>query len=288
MRLKILLQCVSKPAVIPINYNYQFFAAIYLLLKFGSPDFSKFLHDQGYKIENRNFKLFTFALKLWKYEILTNSNFSGSHFKLISPYVDLIISSPMVDTFIKNFVIGTFEKQKIFIVYPEYVTKFLIKEVELIPDPQFTNEMSFRLLNPIVLSTMVNRNGKLSPYYFRINDDGLIENLKQNLLRKYSLLYDKDLVLNEFEFEFDEDYIKKRNGVVSKLITIAEGSKYESKIKGIMCDFKIKTNPELIKVGYECGFGGKNSMGFGFVEVKNKNKVNLKLKEELKANSENQ
>lgn len=135
---------------------------------------------------------------------------------------------------------------------------------------------------------MVNRNGKLSPYYFRINDDGLIENLKQNLLRKYSLLYDKDLVLNEFEFEFDEDYIKKRNGVVSKLITIAEGSKYESKIKGIMCDFKIKTNPELIKVGYECGFGGKNSMGFGFVEVKNKNKVNLKLKEELKANSENQ
>lgn len=110
MRLKILLQCVSKPAVIPINYNYQFSAAIYLLLKFGSPDFSKFLHDQGYKIENRNFKLFTFALKLWKYEILTNSNFSGSHFKLISPYVDLIISSPMVDTFIKNFVIGTFEK----------------------------------------------------------------------------------------------------------------------------------------------------------------------------------
>lgn len=287
MRLKILLQCVSKPAVIPINYNYQFSAAIYLLLKFGSPEFSQFLHDQGYKIDNKNFKLFTFALKLWKYEILTNSNFSGSHFKLLSPYVDLIISSPMVDTFIKNFVIGTFEKQKIFIVYPEYVTKFLIKEVELIPDPQFTNEMNFRLLNPIVLSTMVNRNGKLSPYYFRINDDGLIENLKQNLLRKYSLLNNQELVLNNFEFEFDQDYIKKRNGVVSKLITIAEGSKYESKIKGIMCDFKIKTSPELIKVGYECGFGGKNSMGFGFVEVQYKNKLSSKSEREYNVDLQN-
>lgn len=270
MRLKILLQCVSKSAVIPINYNYQFSSAIYLLLKFGSPEFSQFLHNQGYKVNNKNFKLFTFALKLWKYEILTNSNYSGSHFKLLSPHIDLIVSSPIVDTFIKNFAIETFEKQKVFIIYPQYVTTFIVNEVELIPDPRFTNDMSFRLLNPIVLSTIVYRNGKLSPYYFRINDNGLIDNLKENLLKKYKLLYNKDIAVNDFHLEFDKEYIKKKNGVVSKLITIAEGSKYESKIKGIMCDFRIKTNPELIKVGYECGFGGKNSMGFGFVEVKKK------------------
>lgn len=271
MRLKVLLQCVSKPAVIPINYNYQFSAAIYLLLKFGSPEFSQFLHDNGYKIDNKSFKLFTFGLKLRKYEITTNGNFTGSHFKLISPYVELFISTPLVDTFIKNFVIGTFEKQKVFIIHPEYVTKFAIKEVELIPDPQFTNKMSFRLLNPIVLSTLVSRNGKLVPYYYRINDEGLIENLKQNLLRKYKILYGKDLELNEFDFEFDKSYIERKKGVVSKLITIGEGSQYESKIKGIMCDFTIRTKPELIKVGYECGFGSKNSMGFGFVEVKKQN-----------------
>jgi len=26
----------------------------------------------------------------------------------------------------------------------------------------------------------------------------------------------------------------------------------------------LKGNPKLIKVGYDCGFGEKNSMGFGF------------------------
>jgi CRISPR-associated endoribonuclease Cas6 len=272
MRLKLTLQCVSKPAVIPINYNYQFSAAIYLLLKFGSPEFSEFLHDNGYNIDNKNFKLFTFAVKLRKYEILENNKFEGNHFSLLSPFVELYISSPLVDTFIKNFVIGTFEKQKVHIVHKQYVTRFIIKQVELIPDPEFTNEMCFKLLNPMVLSTMVLRNGRLTPYYLRIDDPGIEENLKTNLLRKYRLIHKKDLKIDEFHFEFDKKYLEKRNGVVSKLITIAEGTKNESKIKGILCDFKIRTNPELIKVGYECGFGGKNSMGFGFVEINNHSK----------------
>jgi len=270
MRLKLTLQCVSKPAVIPINYNYQLSAAIYLLLKFGSPEFAAFLHDNGYNIDNRNFKLFTFAVKLRKYEILNNTKFEGTHFSLISPIIELLISSPMVETFIKNFVIGTFEKQKVHIIHKQYVTRFIIKQVELIPDPEFTDEMHFKLLNPMVLSTMVLRNGKLTPYYLRIDDDGIEENLKTNLLRKYKLIWNKDIVLDYFNFEFDKEYIQKKKGVVSKLITIAEGTKNESKIKGILCDFKIKTNPELIKIGYDCGFGGKNSMGFGFVEVNNR------------------
>ncbi len=278
MRLKLTLQCVSKPAVIPINYNYQFSAAIYLLLKFGSPEFSEFLHDNGYNIDNKNFKLFTFAVKMRKYEILENNKFEGNHFSLLSPLIDLYISSPLVETFIKNFVIGTFEKQKVHIIHKQYVTRFIIKQVELIPDPEFTNEMHFNLLNPMVLSTMVLRNGHLTPYYLRITDPGIEENLKTNLLRKYKLIYNKEIDIDEFHLDFDKNYIEKRNGVVSKLITIAEGTKNESKIKGIMCDFKIKTNPELIKVGYECGFGGKNSMGFGFVEVNNYKKDAVKEK----------
>ncbi|MEJ5305699.1 MAG: CRISPR-associated endoribonuclease Cas6 [Ignavibacteria bacterium] len=278
MRLKLTLQCVSKPAVIPINYNYQFSAAIYLLLKFGSPEFSEFLHNNGYKIENKNFKLFTFAVKLRKYQILNNNRLEGNHFELLSPFIDLYISSPLVESFIKNFVIGTFEKQKVHIVHKQYVSRFVIKHVELIPDPEITNEMNFRLLSPLVLSTLVLRNGRLSPYYLRINDPGIEENLLQNLVRKYRLIYKQDIKVDDFYFEFDKEYIEKKKGVVSKLITIAEGSKNESKIKGIMCDFKIRTNPELIKVGYECGFGSKNSMGFGFVEVNGKTYDQLKEK----------
>jgi len=36
-----------------------------------------------------------------------------------------------------------------------------------------------------------------------------------------------------------------------------------------MCPFVVKGNKELIKFGYECGFGELNSAGFGMVKSKN-------------------
>lgn len=270
MRIKFLLQCVSKPTVIPINYNHQFSSAINRLLGIGSPEFVKFLQVNGYKIDNRNFNLFTFAIKLKKYEILNNFRFTGNHFLLLSPFVELLISSPMIETFFKNSLESLVENKKIIITHKEYVTRFIIKQVELVPNPEFTEEMNFRLLSPIVLSKMVLKNGKQLPYYFRINDNGIEESLKNNLIRKYKLIYNRDISIDDFHFVFDNEYIEKKNGVVSKLITLAEGTNKESKIKGILCDFKIRTNPELIKVGYESGFGEQNSMGFGFVECNTK------------------
>lgn len=289
MRLKLTLNCVSEPRFIPVNYNYQLSAAVYLLLKFGSPEFSKFLHDSGYKIGNKNFKLFSFTLKMHKYSIVENKEYEGVFFNLISPTVELLITSPLVDSFIKNFVIGTFEKQHLYILYKYLKTKLIIKQVELIPDPQFTDEMNFRLLSPMVLPTLKEYNGKISTYYLRYGDNGVIENLKTNLLRKYNLVYNKEIQPRYFEIEFDKEDYQRRNGNVSKLITIAEGTKYESKVKGIMCDFKIRTDPELIRVGYECGFGGKNSMGFGFVEPKNRrNKLNIQNEENVINNYKNE
>ncbi|MEI6848119.1 MAG: CRISPR-associated endoribonuclease Cas6 [Chlorobiaceae bacterium] len=38
----------------------------------------------------------------------------------------------------------------------------------------------------------------------------------------------------------------------------------------MLCDsapFRIEAPSELIEVGYECGFGEKNSQGFGMVKV---------------------
>ena len=40
-----------------------------------------------------------------------------------------------------------------------------------------------------------------------------------------------------------------------------------TKIRGVVAPFHVIGAPELIHIGYECGFGDKNSMGFGMVEV---------------------
>jgi CRISPR-associated endoribonuclease Cas6 len=40
-----------------------------------------------------------------------------------------------------------------------------------------------------------------------------------------------------------------------------------TKIKGFEAPFKINADPELIKIGYDCGFGNGGSMGLGCVEI---------------------
>ncbi|MBU2446802.1 MAG: CRISPR-associated endoribonuclease Cas6 [Bacteroidetes bacterium] len=269
MRLRVKLKCVSSRAVIPINYNYQFSAAIYLLLRFGSEQFAKFLHDIGFQSNGKIFKLFVFGVEFEKTKI------DSGMIKLIEPNLYLTISSPLIDTFIQNFVIGSFEKQNVYINYMNSSTKLDITQIESLPEPQFQNEMSFRLISPMTLSTVTERNGKLLPYYFRYDDEDLVRVLRSNLINKYKVIHKKDFEEDNFQFDFDADEIKKKGGKVSKLITIAENTPQQTKVKAIQCSFKIKANPELIKIGYDCGFGEKNSMGFGLADTRHESQTRI-------------
>ena len=102
-----------------------------------------------------------------------------------------------------------------------------------------------------------------------------IFNLKNNILAKYNLVHHKEFAGNtDFEFSFDPNYIINKKGKISKLITFKDNIK----IKAMEAPFKITADPELIKIGYECGFGEKNSGGFGMAKViENENEKIMKL-----------
>lgn len=261
MRLKISLQAKElKP--ISFNYHYQFSSAIYLLLKFGSPEFSDFLHNNGYKLNGKQYKLFTFAVKFESYRTLNSSILPTS------PNINLTVSSPKIDEFIKNFVIGSFDRTFFYISFAGDENKFLIKNMELLPEPDYADEMKFAMNSPMILSTVKEYNGKLSPYYLRPNEIEEINRiLSQNLRNKYELLYNKK-VEGKVEIEWDKEYLS-RNSRVTKKVTINENGRYPVDVIGILAPFKVKGEKELIKVGYESGFGEKNSMGFGMVELVN-------------------
>jgi len=260
LRLILHLNC-SLNTALPLNYNYQLSSAIYNLLKFGSPEFSRFLHDKGFEIDGKKYKLFSFALRPEKTEILDN------HLILKSPKISLHISSPLIDSFIKNFVIGTFENQTIEIKDKDQTIRFKIITAQIIPEPVFNNKMKFTLLSPMVLSTIKERNGKMQQYYLRPDDiDDINRVLTKNLLNKKGLL-NRNQTINEYcKIEWDSDYLQ-RNKRVTKKITINENGKYPIDVIGIQAPFTIEGDPDLIKVGYECGFGEKNSMGFGMAEI---------------------
>jgi len=265
MRLKLSLRVVNSNKI-ALNYNYSLSSAIYKLLEFGSPEFSSFLHDLGYSIENKYYKLFTFSIKLEKTALDYNSLI------LISPKAELYITSPLIDDFIKNFVIGTFENRAIEIMSDNIFTKFNINQVEIIPEPTFSNQMHFKMMTPLVLSTYKLYSGRLNQYYFRYNDN--IEEInrvfQQNLVNKYQVITKRTYSGNGIKISWDEKYIEnatKKNKRLSKKVSIIKDIKNPIDIIGIYCPFKLEGDPELIKIGYEAGYGEKNSMGFGMVEA---------------------
>ena len=263
MRLLLKLS-VNSSNKISLNYNYALSSAIYSLLKFGSPEFSEFLHKIGYKSSNKTYKLFTFSLKLESTQLFNN------HLILKSPKAYLYISSPVIEDCIRNFVIGTFHKQQIEI-YSEFIkTVFNIDQAELIPTPAISEKMYFKMLTPLVLSTHVSNNDLTERYFLRYNDDINETNriLNQNLVNKYQAINNHSYSSEGVQIDWDHDFaiqsiIKGKR--LSKKITITKDLDNPIDVIGIFCPFTINGDPELISIGYECGFGEKNSMGFGMV-----------------------
>lgn len=261
MRLKIKLTANGTNAI-SINYNHSLSAAIYKLLKLGSPEFSEFLHEIGYTIKNRKYKLFTFALKFEK------AVYSNQSLLLKSPTAYLFISSLLIDNFIKNFVIGTFEQQNVEIYSNNILSRFAIEQVELIPPPIFKSEMKLKLMTPLVLSTYLEHNGKEAQYFLRYNDNikDINRVFQNNLINKYEALGKRKYSGEGVELAWDEDYIsnaEKKNMRLSKKISIYKDIKNPIDIVGIFCPFKVEGDSELIEIGYESGYGEKNATGFG-------------------------
>jgi CRISPR-associated endoribonuclease Cas6 len=189
-----------------------------------------------------------------------------------------------VEQSLQHLVVGMFEKREFYIEREE--NRFVVEQVETLPDPQWERQMRFRMLSPVTVSTTHERNarlpggqGKVLPEYLLANDERLAALLRQNILNKYRSLYgaepkasfdsDSSMMKDAFNCVLDEKFIADRGGPekISKLITIKQGREDETKVRGFMCPLKIEGNPALIALAYESGLGEKNSLGFGMLEV---------------------
>lgn len=251
MRIKLTFS-IDKNTALPINYNYLLTSLIYSILSSSSRKFSHFLHEEGFRDEGKRFKLFTYSQLLFAKKRIQKDKIVN-----LGENIVWFISSPK-DEFVQHFVDGLFKKKTI-----RLGKELLIPEkVETLPGPEFKEVNYFTCLSPITMSTKVeNGEDNLQLHYYRLGEDGFAEKLRQNLLRKYRLLYQKEPEESTLEIKFDQDYIN-RHQQVSRLIDFKG-----IKIKGWMVPFWTKGSQELVKVGYGCGFGDKNSAGFGMVRI---------------------
>lgn len=250
MRVKLTLRASNQATLLPLNYNYAVSSLIYHTLSNSSIDFAAQLHDEGFDVEGRKFKLFTFSRLVPRLSVV-----KGDRLLLQDSTISLQISSPVAE-FVEHFVTGLFQSENFQIAG----ALFTLESAETLRPPDFTEQMSFRALSPITESVRDEQGG----VRFLSLEDDWSEIIERNLLRKYQALHGHAPKDASLRWTWDQNYISeaaRRGRRLSVLVDIRG-----IKVRGWLAPFTIEGSRELIELGYEAGYGSRNSMGFGMAE----------------------
>lgn len=250
MRIKVTLHALRSGTELPLNYQHAVASLIYARLSSGSLSFAAQLHDVGFRTDNRTFKLFTFS-RLHTDE----AHVSGNRLILDRPQVSFQISSP-ISEFIEHLKIGLSNPQELNIGH----AVLRLVDIEDIPAPTIQQRMYFHALSPITETTNGSRE---HPIFLSLTDDWS-EVIQRNLSRKYEVLHGCAPTDGRLKWCWDENYIRKKETSGWRLSVLADI--HGIKVRGWLAPFMIEGSKELIEVGYEAGFGARNSMGFGMAE----------------------
>ncbi|KAA6346067.1 hypothetical protein EZS27_006405 [termite gut metagenome] len=253
LTLKVEKECFGN--AIPINYQYELSAVIYKILSKSSEQYATWLHDNGFELGWKRFKLFTFS-------------------RLIVPQYDidkknerLILQSNSVEWYIsflpekstEKFIQGIFSSQNFEIGDKKSCVRFAVQHVEVLPALTYREEgITFETMSPICIST---RDNEMVPKYLSPADEKARGNILLGLMHKYEAFFGKKY---EGVIKYNFEILNDPKPVLTK---IKAGMPEETKVKGYLCKFKIKLPEELMRVMYEGGIGEKGSLGFGMVRA---------------------
>ncbi len=242
MRFRVGIELESENVVIPYDHQYYLASYIYRVVERSDAKYSFELH------RSRKYKHYTFSyLMSSKRENLKEGIKVGKE-------VYFYISSPD-DEFIKHVVEGM-------LIHPEFRIKNVrgvVKEIKILKSPEIKHRNVFRTLSPIIIKKFVDKERWINLFP---TDEEFYSRLKENLVNRYLDFlgnlgkYSTEHFLKDFDLNISiKEFKPKRHSI--------NGTYH----RGSLCEMVVEGNPELIKYGYEAGFGEKNAMGFGMVKV---------------------
>lgn len=241
--MRIILEISSdKEIILPVQYNHIVQGFIYSNLS--DKQFREFIHSQGYRIDNKIFKLFTYSRLLGNFKIYSDSKQIG-----FMPPVKLVISSA-VQQFITDLAETSIKADSLDLGR----NKVSISSISVEKQIDFTGNVQIKMLSPLVAYTSENKFTRYySPWNERCN-----EIITKNLVDKYQTI---------FGYEPSDQIFKiTPNGMQEKKFKIVANYK-NTIIEGYNGIYYLTGNPELINIAYYAGLGSKNSQGFGCWEV---------------------
>lgn len=256
MRFKITLNRTGRQKMLPMDYQYYLSAWIYKVIGQADPEFSQFLHSQGYTSGNKKFKLFNYSPlnfgrpKLWKEKAL---------FEILNDQLTMSVSFYLANA-AEKFVIGLFNNQQVYIGDQFNGLELQVSQVERLPEPMYMNTVNYRAISPIVIS-LKDETSKYAQYLSPTHSE-YADLLRNNLWSKYVSLPDIATLPDESNFHF-----MLQGEAKSKLVTIKPYTEEQSKVRGYLFNFSLTCPLEMHQLILSTGIGEKNSMGFGWVAI---------------------
>ncbi len=249
MRIKLSYEVLEgEKIILPAHYNYHIHGLIYNTF---SNELSNKLHNVGFLVGKRPFKLFTFSRILEKGKLIKN----GKDAKLIfGRRISFYFSSP-VDNIVADLGEMSFKRRE----FSLYGQRIYLSQLEVMTPPRIENRILIRAMSPFtVYSTFKKDNGERVFYYYKPYEEGFQKLIEENAKKKYRLIYQKEpdglrLQIKPYKFS-----VKENHAVVFFK---------NNPIEGWTGIYEISGNPELIVVTYNAGLGSKNSEGFGMWEI---------------------
>lgn len=232
---------VEQPLCLPLNYHHMLQSIIYHHLKLETMAYSSYVHEKGFFLGNRNFKLFTFSGLQGKYQVED---------KKICFYEDVMfeVRSPeplfirILEENLKNQGITYFGQH-----YNNIVTTTLDNSVE-------NDEIKIQMITPIVVYTtdiLTKKTEYYSPEQSEFSSL-VIDNFRRKYTACYGVIPESDITIEPMKLCSKDKYVTKYKNFY---ITGWKGS------------YRLSGKRKYLDFLYQTGLGSKNSQGFGMFEL---------------------
>ncbi|WP_180964008.1 CRISPR-associated endoribonuclease Cas6 [Haloimpatiens massiliensis] len=236
---------LKQPIKLPIQYNHIINGAILNWLR--NVGENKFIHDEEFKKNVKNHKLYTFSKLQGKFTMDVKN-------KKITYYsgVNLLISS-YDDKFLSNIVNSLVMKESMNVLNQE----IKIDNIETSLYSVTGEEIRVYTKSPVTVYSTFKEEEKNKTRYYSPYEKEFSEIIRKNLINKYKSYYGKLPEDNRFSIELLSRKKPKESVIIYRGIVI----------KGWSGEFVMRGSKELLNLAYQAGIGAKNSQGFGCVEL---------------------
>lgn len=231
------------PVALPVQYGHLLQGLIYRQME--NPVLRNYLHDQGFALEKRRFKLFTFSRLMGR-----AARYNQAAGRLVlTPPLRLVVCSP-IPFILQELGTGFLRQGQVWLGD----VSLTVKEMATAAPRVRQNTLRVRMLSPLVTySTLDNADGRRYTYYYSPFEPRFGELIGANLAKKHLLIHGHPAPTDDFAIR--PVRVEDRDLKVT----------YYKKtvVKGWMGEYELRGSPDLLQVALDAGLGAKNSQGYG-------------------------